>query len=290
MKRFVRLMLILSLTMLISITNSSILSRKITLPTNYELSNTLMDRNLRDAQEKAIKEKRVKIDTHLSKMERKLKFLQIVQGIVQKAKKENLDIKSIKLGSDVMKIFKEKDLKQELGKYVNDPSLDKKVAKLEKEVQNLHRNTVQAKYPSRRLGLRPGFRVPPPRKLPKKGMMKGLGGKAMGGAKGGAAGGANNMNFQFLPGIAGVPFPPMMMNGPHYHPPISVTVNSIPNPNPRSSLNPFEIEQSNLTKQVQELGKIKGDLSRLNDSLKLIDEDVETNLNDKYQRVLEIGN
>ena len=98
------------------------------------------------------------------------------------------------------------------------------------------------------------------------------------------------MNFQFLPGIAGVPFPPMMMNGPHYHPPVSVTVNSIPNPNPRSTLNPFEIEQSNLTKQVDELKKIKQNLKQLTSSLGQIDEDVETKLNEKYQRVLEIGN
>lgn len=56
----------------------------------------------------------------------------------------------------------------------------------------------------------------------------------------------NNMKFNFLPGFAGMPFPPFMMNGPHFHPPIDVTVNSIPNPNPKADLNPFEIENANL--------------------------------------------
>ena len=51
------------------------------------------------------------------------------------------------------------------------------------------------------------------------------------------------MKFNFLPGFAGMPFPPFMMNGPHFHPPIDVTVNSIPNPNPKADLNPFEIEK-----------------------------------------------
>jgi len=59
-------------------------------------------------------------------------------------------------------------------------------------------------------------------------------------------GGGNNMKFNFLPGFAGMPFPPFMMNGPHFHPPIDVTVNSIPNPNPKADLNPFEIEKANL--------------------------------------------
>ena len=58
--------------------------------------------------------------------------------------------------------------------------------------------------------------------------------------------GDNNMKFNFLPGFAGMPFPPFMMNGPHFHPPIDVTVNSIPNPNPKADLNPFEIENANL--------------------------------------------
>ena len=51
------------------------------------------------------------------------------------------------------------------------------------------------------------------------------------------------MKFNFLPGFAGMHFPSFMMNGPNFHPPIYVTVNSIPNPNPKADLNPFEIEK-----------------------------------------------
>ena len=71
----------------------------------------------------------------------------------------------------------------------------------------------------------------------------GAAGGAKTGAEGEEGGGGNNMKFNFLPGFAGMPFPPFMMNGPHFHPPIDVTVNSIPNPNPKADLNPFEIEK-----------------------------------------------
>lgn len=71
------------------------------------------------------------------------------------------------------------------------------------------------------------------------------------------------MKFNFLPGFAGMPFPPFMMNGPHYHPPINVTVNSIPNPNAKADLNPFEIERTNLNQQIGELGDIKSKLMSL---------------------------
>lgn len=74
----------------------------------------------------------------------------------------------------------------------------------------------------------------------------GLTGGLMGGGKKDTESG-NNMKFNFLPGFAGMPFPPFMMNGPHFHPPINVTVNSIPNSNPSADLNPFEIERSNLS-------------------------------------------
>lgn len=238
------------------------------------------ERQLTDRKKPELADKAFEINSRLTNPERKLKFYKIIQNILKKAKDKNLEIKSIKLGSKLQSIFKNKDLKSELNKYLNDKNFDYKISKLEAQIKAT--KTAKSISKSRRLSISrrldgPLGMVKAPSGLPSK----------SGGSKGGSGG---KMNFQFLPGIAGVPFPPMMMNGPHYHPPVSVTVNSIPNPNPRSTLNPFEIEQSNLSQQVEELKGIKTTLKTLNLKLNAVDEDVETKLNEKYQRVLEIGN
>lgn len=40
--------------------------------------------------------------------------------------------------------------------------------------------------------------------------------------------------FNFAPGFAGMPFPPFLLNGPHYHAPFNLNVNTLPFPNPRA--------------------------------------------------------
>ncbi len=37
--------------------------------------------------------------------------------------------------------------------------------------------------------------------------------------------------FKYAPGFAGMPFPPFMMNGPHFHPPYNITLNALPTQN-----------------------------------------------------------
>lgn len=233
-------------------------------------------RKLIDKKPVVLSPEHVKIDSQLSAEDKKLQFMKIIGHILDVAKSKNLDIKSIKLGSDVQRVFDNPNIKDDLNRYVNDPNFHEKLKKLQKKVERAKK--------SRKLSLKRK-----PRKMP----LRGMGGaaKLAGGAMGGAgkAGPGGSMNFQFLPGIAGVPFPPFMMNGPHKHPPVSVTVNSIPNPNPRSTLNPFEIEQSNLSKQVVGLRQIRDNLKRLIDGLSSIDDDVENTLNQNYQRVLGIG-
>ena len=39
------------------------------------------------------------------------------------------------------------------------------------------------------------------------------------------------MDFKYSPGFAGMPFPPFMMNGPHFHPPYNITLNALPTQN-----------------------------------------------------------
>ena len=99
---------------------------------------------------------------------------------------------------------------------------------------------------------------------------------------------SNNMKFNFLPGFAGMPFPPFMMNGPHFHPPIDVTVNSIPNPNPKADLNPFEIENANLQTQINSLGDIKTKLFKVESDMNQINQQITDGIQDKYDKIKQI--
>ena len=186
---------------------------------------------------------------------------------------------SIKLNK---KIFHNKNVSKDLNKYVNDKNFDRKLRHLERKVRKLKLKQTQTGKRKAENG-------------------SGAMGFAGEGAQGdqfperqsklsAAGGGGDMMKFNFLPGFAGMPFPPFMMNGPHFHPPVAVTVNSIPNPNPRSVLNPFEIEQSNLKKQIDELSNVKDSLSMLEAKMNRVDNNIQLSLDDKYNRILQLNN
>jgi len=221
----------------------------------------IMERKLSDESE--LSPQKYKIEHKLSKLERKLKFMKVVQGILKNAKKKNLEIQSIKLGANVKKIFHNKNVAKDLNKYINDKKFDHKLRQLDRKVRKLKLKQTEGKANKKTEGS-----DQPPERRANKDMMK----------------------FNFLPGFAGMPFPPFMMNGPHFHPPVAVTVNSIPNPNPRSVLNPFEIEQSNLKKQIEELGNVKDSLSLLESKMNRVDNNIQLSLDDKYNRILQLNN
>ena len=240
----------------------------------------IMERKLSD--EPKVSPQKYKVEHKLSKMERQLKFMKVVQGILKNAKKKNLEIQSIKLGANVKKIFHNKNVSKDLNKYVNDKNFDRKLRHLERKVRKLKLKQTQTGKRKAENG-------------------SGAMGFAGEGAQGdqfperqsklsAAGGGGDMMKFNFLPGFAGMPFPPFMMNGPHFHPPVAVTVNSIPNPNPRSVLNPFEIEQSNLKKQIDELSNVKDSLSMLEAKMNRVDNNIQLSLDDKYNRILQLNN
>ena len=109
-----------------------------------------------------------------------------------------------------------------------------------------------------------------------------------GGAKGKSGGGNqdNEMEFNFLPGFAGMPFPPFMMNGPHFHPPLNITVNALPNPNPRTSMHPSVIEEENMKKDQEQLTPILERLSEVKSELGSAGESVNVNLQQSLDKLL----
>ena len=53
-----------------------------------------------------------------------------------------------------------------------------------------------------------------------------------------------------------MPFPPMVMNGPHFHPPMNITINQLPNMNPRAENNPIGIQVKEYKRETEQLEKI----------------------------------
>ena len=60
----------------------------------------------------------------------------------------------------------------------------------------------------------------------------------------------DNQDFNFAPGFAGMPFPPMLMNGPHFHPPTNININALPFPNPRAN-SPYKAAIGNALHSLQ---------------------------------------
>ena len=65
-------------------------------------------------------------------------------------------------------------------------------------------------------------------------MGKSMAGSAAKAATSTASGAGKDAKFHFSPNFAGMPFPPFLLNGPHFHPPINVTINTLPHPNSRA--------------------------------------------------------
>lgn len=157
---------------------------------------------------------------------KKLKFMEIIGSIRNTAKSRRLKIKKIELGSKVKEIFQNPDINNVLLKYINDKHFFKKLAFERKRYRKL--KALQS----------PRNQQSKPSKADRRGLAK----------------------FNFDPKYAGMPFPPFLMNGPHYYPQTSITVNAVPNPYPRGTLVKEDLEIQAMQKQNNFLEKIRTDL------------------------------
>jgi hypothetical protein len=219
-----------------------------------------------------------------NKHKRKLNFMKVVLKILKNAHKNNLNIKNIKFGSGIKKVFKNPFMVDDMKSFLTTKKLNSKIKVMEKKIKKEERNLKVEKTKEKKQNKR---------KLSYADMAKKAAGAATSAATGGAkkeeGAGGSSMGFNFLPGFAGMPFPPFMMQGPHFHPPINMTVNSIPNPNPQADLNPFEIEQSNLSTQLDELSNIKSKLIGLGSKMNSVDQQINDGLEDKYTKIMQLN-
>ena len=224
----------------------------------------------------------------------------MVMNIRKQIKKKHVRITNVLVGSKMKSLENGKKLFSKVNRYLNSSKLSRQMKRLN---VNIRREKRRIKKHDRILKKKEAKQKKKQAKLQdnanrrKLGMTSpssssSMGGSSSGGSSGagGAAGGDNLMKFNFLPGFAGMPFPPFMMNGPHFHPPLNVTVNSLPNPNPRAELDPKEIEEENVKTQLKALHPIDDKLNHVMREIDSISKESEVNLEDKYQRVLQLNN
>lgn len=294
--------------------DNTILSRRRVPHSYYRPNNQPPERQLYD-DVYDIKSKKYSMANKLTNPERKLRFLKIVKDILQKAKKSGRQIKKVIVGSDLKNLFKNKNLTQDMGKFLNDRKLSQKIRKLQdtikkqKKKQKRLQRRLKDKQKIKKLNeelkkMRRDLKLTKKRRLMDLGAAGGAtGGGATGGATGGAAGGLGGggaegdaaagatMKFSYQPGFGG-PFggmPPMMMGSVNMHPPVNVTVNRIPDPNPNAKLNPLEIQKANLETQNIELKDVQSKLGVLDNMLDGIDQDMSLNLDDKNTKIMQLG-
>ena len=101
-----------------------------------EFRNERIERRLTEKKSKDdLKEIHVRVDSKLSVDQRKLKFFKIIKKILSKAQDENLAIKSIKLGSNISDLFKNKNIKKDLARMVNDGKLDERIIEMNEKIR-----------------------------------------------------------------------------------------------------------------------------------------------------------
>lgn len=161
---------------------------------------------------------------------KKLKFMKIVASILNTAKKRNLRVQNVTLGNHLKKVFENPNLTKTLSEYINDPKFFHKYKAEKRKYLDYLRARKQ------RLVKTPEKKKRMSDSEIKRGLM--------------------NKKFDFGPGFAGMPFPPFMMNGPHFHPPMNMTINALPNLNPRTEQDPVGIE-------IDRLAKVRTDLLEL---------------------------
>lgn len=172
---------------------------------------------------------------------KKLRFMEIVSSIQQTAKDRHLKIKSVQLGRNIRKVFENEDIAKVMNQFVNDPSLPKKLAAEKKKKARLVRARRLLAQRQKALAVKRN------RKLNQK------------------------MNFEMAGDMTQMPFPPMVMNGPHFHPPMNVTINQLPSMNPRAENDPLELQAAEYRTQVNGLKEIEGVLAKATGTASMFD-------------------
>ena len=199
--------------------------------------------------------------------------MELAKSIRKEAKKHNLKIKRVFLGNKVQRKMKNNHLAEDLSTLLSAKSIKSRMRKLKQNIKKAShkklpklKKNISLSSSAEELNRQLASSMPSSSSSKKKG--------------------DDEMAFNFMPGFAGMPFPPFMMNGPHYHPPLNVTVNALPNPNFRAQEHPSALEENNLQEDQKELVPILDMLNSIKQQLHETASDTNIDLQGKYQQVL----
>ena len=176
---------------------------------------------------------------------RRLKMFKIIASILKNAKNRKLKIKNIKVGKNIRKMLNLNKSLRTFKTYLNDKDFLNNYQKLLTQNKQKKRQQKQRKLKLKKIkyNQRAQQRKTPDEK-PKD----------------------DHTKFNFDSGFAGMPFPPFMMDGPTFHPPMNIKINAFPFPNPRAET-PYEVAQSNTKNMTKDYDDLNGQMDQVDDEL-----------------------
>ena len=235
----------------------------------------------------------------LKRLNKKQNLLMLAKQIKNEAKNYDLQIDKVILGPQVKKTMKDKKIAMNLSKVLNKKSINPLLTRLKKRIKKakskknrkLKKNKKKKKSKHKvkrklqhlnKLSNRIKNKKHKKNSKNKRRKLASMSGGSSSKSKGSDQ---SLEKFNFLPGYAGMPFPPFMMNGPHFHPPLNVTVNAIPNRDSKRELNPYEIEEENLINQKEALKPLNSEMKAIIEQIQNVSSDVNVDLSDEFEKI-----
>jgi DNA polymerase III alpha subunit (gram-positive type) len=228
-----------------------------------------------------------KLNKFASKNNRKLKQLlkeenlvRLAQKIQNQAKKKHLKIKRVLLGKEVKSKLNDKRLEKKLSKLLSKKSLKSKMKSLKKRIKKA---SLQKHKRKKKRSLKKNKNQPQiqPINMTNRNLV-GMPSSSSSSKKGKD----DEMGFNFMPGFSGMPFPPFMMNGPHFHPPLNMTVNALPYPNLRTAIPPSVIAEKNFKEDQDMMAPILDKIKELSKKIQSASNETNINLESKLQTMI----
>lgn len=218
-------------------------------------------------------------------VDKELELAHLVKSIRSKAAKEHLKVTQIGLGKNVKKIFGQ-EVGNSIQRLLSTKNIDKEIQKLqtEKEKQTKASEIQKNAKTTPEVSPKANEKSPPSksnsnktknakhqqknRKLP----ISNIYPDQMGGFLLPPRRMSNLVNLNVENPISSSALPPFFINGPHYHPPMQITVNNIKNLDNRQLIDPYEIQEKNAMSQLTSLQATNNDfLASTSENLKKLE-------------------
>lgn len=212
----------------------------------------LVDRRAALLPERRLADKTFRVDPgvaanpeRLDPKHKRLKLMLMAAKILKRARRNHLTIKRVTVGSRLKRRFNDRAVVKELGEYLNDKGLEKRIRKLKRQIEGSPKPNSDMKGKGKVDG----------RSTRSNEEERNLGVTDMAKSAAGGLSGNKIPPMTYLPGIGG-PFggtPPMLMGPVKSHPENNITINRTPEPKSKDKLDPIKMQKSSLLYQKDQL-------------------------------------